>query len=96
MTDRQSRFEYEELLACGRGELFGPGNAQLPLPPMRQVTPSSSGVHRKPPEPISEKPDDTAKPRVWMFAGGGLAALLLIGAFIAFLMRLISVSCEPI
>lgn len=32
----QSRtsFEYEELLACGRGELFGPGNAQLPLPPM--------------------------------------------------------------
>ena len=25
---------YEDLLACGRGELFGPGNAQLPLPPM--------------------------------------------------------------
>ena len=22
------------LLACARGELFGPGNAQLPLPPM--------------------------------------------------------------
>ena len=34
MTDRQSRYEYEDLLACGRGELFGPGNAQLPLPPM--------------------------------------------------------------
>ncbi len=32
--DRQSSFSYEELLACGRGELFGPGNAQLPLPPM--------------------------------------------------------------
>lgn len=31
---RQSSFSYEELLACGRGELFGPGNAQLPLPPM--------------------------------------------------------------
>jgi len=31
---RQTRFEYEDLLACGRGELFGPGNAQLPLPPM--------------------------------------------------------------
>jgi 3-hydroxyacyl-[acyl-carrier protein] dehydratase/trans-2-decenoyl-[acyl-carrier protein] isomerase len=31
---RQSSFDYEELLACGRGELFGPGNAQLPLPPM--------------------------------------------------------------
>jgi len=32
--DRQNSFTYEELLACGRGELFGPGNAQLPLPPM--------------------------------------------------------------
>ena len=31
---RASRFGYEELLACGRGELFGSGNAQLPLPPM--------------------------------------------------------------
>jgi 3-hydroxyacyl-[acyl-carrier protein] dehydratase/trans-2-decenoyl-[acyl-carrier protein] isomerase len=31
---RQSAYSYEELLACGRGELFGPGNAQLPLPPM--------------------------------------------------------------
>ena len=30
----QSSFTYEELLACGRGELFGMGNAQLPLPPM--------------------------------------------------------------
>ncbi len=27
-------FTREELLQCGRGELFGPGNAQLPLPPM--------------------------------------------------------------
>ncbi len=32
--DRPSSFDYEDLLACGRGELFGPGNAQLPLPPM--------------------------------------------------------------
>ena len=24
----------EDLLACGRGDLFGPGNAQLPSPPM--------------------------------------------------------------
>lgn len=31
---KQSSYSYEELLACGRGELFGPGNAQLPLPPM--------------------------------------------------------------
>lgn len=34
MADRRSSFEYEDLLSCGRGELFGPGNAQLPLPPM--------------------------------------------------------------
>jgi len=34
MTGRKSRFDYQDLLACGRGELFGPGNAQLPLPPM--------------------------------------------------------------
>ncbi len=31
---RQGSYNKEELLACGRGELFGPGNAQLPLPPM--------------------------------------------------------------
>ncbi|MCK8516925.1 bifunctional 3-hydroxydecanoyl-ACP dehydratase/trans-2-decenoyl-ACP isomerase [Methylonatrum kenyense] len=29
-----SSFEYDDLLACGRGELFGPGNPQLPLPNM--------------------------------------------------------------
>ncbi|WP_425283180.1 3-hydroxyacyl-[acyl-carrier-protein] dehydratase FabA [Methyloceanibacter caenitepidi] len=34
LAERQSSFDYEDLLACGRGELFGPGNAQLPLPPM--------------------------------------------------------------
>ena len=34
MAERQNAYGYEELLACGRGELFGPGNAQLPLPPM--------------------------------------------------------------
>jgi 3-hydroxyacyl-[acyl-carrier protein] dehydratase/trans-2-decenoyl-[acyl-carrier protein] isomerase len=34
MSERRSSFEYEHLLACGRGELFGPGNPQLPLPPM--------------------------------------------------------------
>jgi len=33
MTTKNS-YTYEELLACGRGELFGENNAQLPLPPM--------------------------------------------------------------
>ena len=30
----QTSFDYEDLLACARGEMFGPGNAQLPAPPM--------------------------------------------------------------
>lgn len=30
----QSSYTLEDLLACGRGEMYGPGNAQLPLPPM--------------------------------------------------------------
>ena len=30
----KSSYEYDELLACARGELFGPGYAQLPYPPM--------------------------------------------------------------
>ncbi len=30
----KNRFEREDLLACGRGDMFGPGNAQLPAPPM--------------------------------------------------------------
>ncbi|MFD1331368.1 3-hydroxyacyl-[acyl-carrier-protein] dehydratase FabA [Methylopila musalis] len=34
MTERKASYDYEELLACGRGELFGAGNAQLPAPPM--------------------------------------------------------------
>lgn len=34
MQERASSYDYEDLLACGRGELFGAGNAQLPLPPM--------------------------------------------------------------
>lgn len=31
---RKNSYSYEDLLTCGRGELFGPGNAQLPLPQM--------------------------------------------------------------
>ena len=37
MTDaapRPSSYSFEELMACARGEMFGPGNAQLPTPPM--------------------------------------------------------------
>ncbi len=34
MAEQKSSYGYEDLLACARGELFGPGNAQLPAPPM--------------------------------------------------------------
>ncbi|MBV1705735.1 MAG: 3-hydroxyacyl-[acyl-carrier-protein] dehydratase FabA [Hyphomicrobiales bacterium] len=34
MIPRQPSYDYEELIACGRGDIFGPGNAQLPMPPM--------------------------------------------------------------
>jgi 3-hydroxyacyl-[acyl-carrier protein] dehydratase / trans-2-decenoyl-[acyl-carrier protein] isomerase len=34
MRDRRSSYDFNDLIACGHGELFGRGNAQLPLPPM--------------------------------------------------------------
>ncbi len=34
MLNRPDHFDHDQLLACARGELYGPGNAQLPLPPM--------------------------------------------------------------
>ncbi len=34
---QKNAFSYEELLACGRGEMFGPGNAQLPMPNMLMI-----------------------------------------------------------
>lgn len=33
-TEQKSSYEREDLLACAHGELFGPGNARLPLPNM--------------------------------------------------------------
>ncbi len=30
----KASYTYEELIACGHGEIFGEGNAKLPLPPM--------------------------------------------------------------
>ena len=32
--EKKSSYSYEDLINCGNGELFGPGNAKLPLPPM--------------------------------------------------------------
>ena len=32
--NKKTSYKYEELIDCGNGKLFGPGNAKLPLPPM--------------------------------------------------------------
>ena len=44
MTDskKQNSFSLDELLSCGRGELFGAGNAQLPMPNMLMIDRISS------------------------------------------------------
>ncbi len=34
MIDRLSSIDYDGLIQCGQGKMFGPGNPQLPLPPM--------------------------------------------------------------
>jgi 3-hydroxyacyl-[acyl-carrier protein] dehydratase / trans-2-decenoyl-[acyl-carrier protein] isomerase len=52
MAERPTSYEFEDLLTCARGELFGPGNAQLPLPPMLMFERISSitetgGAHGK-------------------------------------------------
>lgn len=49
---KQSSYSYEDLIRCGQGEIFGQGNAQLPLPPMLmldRITAISEegGVHGK-------------------------------------------------
>ncbi len=48
----KTNFSYDDLIACGKGLLFGEGNAKLPLPPMlmfdriTQVS-ASGGAHGK-------------------------------------------------
>ena len=68
LTDTHE-FSYEDLLRCGHGELFGPGNARLPLPPMLmfdRITRISEdgGAHGKG-EVVAEL---DVKPDLWFFA----------------------------
>ncbi|HFE37142.1 MAG TPA: 3-hydroxyacyl-[acyl-carrier-protein] dehydratase FabA [Gammaproteobacteria bacterium] len=66
--NRKNHYSYEELIKCGRGELFGPGNAQLPLPPMlmldRITNISDSGGKYGKGEIIAEL---DIKPDLWFF-----------------------------
>ncbi|MEM7223458.1 MAG: bifunctional 3-hydroxydecanoyl-ACP dehydratase/trans-2-decenoyl-ACP isomerase [Pseudomonadota bacterium] len=68
MTARQESFSYDELIKCAHGKLFGPGNAQLPLPPMLMVDritkiTDEGGEHGKG-EIIAEL---DIKPGLWFF-----------------------------
>jgi 3-hydroxyacyl-[acyl-carrier protein] dehydratase / trans-2-decenoyl-[acyl-carrier protein] isomerase len=69
MSERRDSYEYEDLLACGRGELFGAGNAQLPLPPMLMFDRIASitetgGEHGK----GQVRAELDVRPDLWFFA----------------------------
>ncbi len=64
----KSSYSYEDLLSCGHGQLFGPGNAKLPLPPMLmfdRITEISleGGAHGK----GFLKAEFDIKPDLWFF-----------------------------
>jgi 3-hydroxyacyl-[acyl-carrier protein] dehydratase/trans-2-decenoyl-[acyl-carrier protein] isomerase len=64
----QPSYTYEEIIECGKGNLFGPGNAQLPAPPMLMfdritTVNKDGGVHGKG-EIIAEL---DVKPDLWFF-----------------------------
>lgn len=64
----QNQYSYEELLQCGHGELFGPDNARLPLPPMlmfdRIVRINDDGGSHGKGEIVAEL---DIKPELWFF-----------------------------
>lgn len=65
----KSSYSYEDLIASGRDETFGPGNAQLPMPPMLmfdRIThiDADGGAHGKG-QVIAEL---DIKPDLWFFA----------------------------
>jgi len=65
---RKNSFSFEELLRCGHGEMFGPGNAQLPLPPMlmfdRIISISDGGGANGKGQIVAEL---DIKPDLWFF-----------------------------
>jgi 3-hydroxyacyl-[acyl-carrier protein] dehydratase/trans-2-decenoyl-[acyl-carrier protein] isomerase len=67
MTKKTS-YTRDELIQCGHGELFGPGNAQLPLPPMlmfdRIATITEDGGAYGKGQIIAEL---EVKPELWFF-----------------------------
>jgi 3-hydroxyacyl-[acyl-carrier protein] dehydratase/trans-2-decenoyl-[acyl-carrier protein] isomerase len=64
----QPAYSYDDLLKSGRGELFGPGNAQLPAPPMlmldRITTIDTDGGSHKRGHIVAEL---DIRPDLWFF-----------------------------
>jgi len=67
--EQKNSYTFEDLIECAKGNLFGPGNAQLPLPPMlmfdRIVKIDSTGGKYGKGEIIAEL---DVKPDLWFFA----------------------------
>ena len=68
MAERKSSFGYEDILTCARGEMFGPGNAQLPAPPMLMFdrithVAETGGAHEK----GCIRAEFDIKPDAWFF-----------------------------
>ncbi len=65
---RPSSYNYEELITCAKGEMFGPGNAQLPTPNMLMVDRvkviNSNGGNYKKGKILAEL---DIKPNLWFF-----------------------------
>ena len=66
--EQKNSYNYEDLLTCAKGELFGPGNAQLPMPPMlmfEKITNISSNGGTNDKGVIQA--EMTIKPDLWFF-----------------------------
>ncbi|MBL0898410.1 MAG: 3-hydroxyacyl-[acyl-carrier-protein] dehydratase FabA [Reyranella sp.] len=69
VSEQKNSYSFEDLIECAKGRLFGPGNAQLPLPPMlmfdRIVQINSTGGKYGKGEIVAEL---DVKPDLWFFA----------------------------
>jgi 3-hydroxyacyl-[acyl-carrier protein] dehydratase/trans-2-decenoyl-[acyl-carrier protein] isomerase len=68
LKEQQNSYSRDELLACGHGQIFGPGNARLPLPPMlmfdRITTINEDGGSKGKGQIVAEL---DVKPDLWFF-----------------------------
>ena len=68
MSEQKHSYTFEDLIECAKGRLFGPGNAQLPLPPMlmfdRIVKIDDKGGRYGKGEVVAEL---DVKPDLWFF-----------------------------